>query len=1114
MSGPDTPSQATTAVFSAGDVLRGRFRILRFLARGGVGEVYEAEDLTLGTTVAVKTLRPELASSEEVLARFRREILLALQVTHPNVCRVFDVFGPAAGESETALTFVTMEMLHGESLAERIRSGGPFSTAAALPLLAQMAAGLDAAHRVGIVHRDFKSANVMLVGGEGPGVRAVVTDFGLARSFRSSERDGGSLTGSHGIVGTTAYMAPEQVEGGPVGQAADIYAFGIVMYEMVTGRRPFSGESQLAIAVKRLREAAPSPRLLAPHLDARWEATILRCLERDAGRRPRSASAAVEALGSVPAPARPGLRRHGRAIAAAAAVCAFLALAAAVLPGARLRRASPAAAATPKAPLPARRAVAVLGFRNLSGRPEAAWLSTAFAETLATELATGEKLRTVAGEEVARLKMELSLGDVDRLAPDTLRRVREKLGADVVVLGSYLHLGEGAEGRLRLDVHIQNAVTGETIASLVESSREDRVFDLVSRTGAQLRERLGVADDVAPAAGTMASTPEALRLYSEGLARLRLLDALGARKFLEDAVATDAGYFPARIALAEAWGMLGYQRKALEEARRAFEHAALAPRELRLSVEGRYREAGQEWDSAVRTYQLLHRLYPDKLDYGLRLAASYTAGGHGKEALDILTDLRGLGPEAEMDPRIDVEEAEAARSLSDFRRMLAAARRAGAEGEQLQARFVTARAAVLEGRALFHLGERDAALRRLEEGRREYDQLGDLDSRAWATMYVGMVRWRDGDPALAEPIYREALAGFRRVGDQRGAAGALNTIAIVVRRRGRVEEATRLVEQSLEAFREIDDRSSVARMLNNRAVIYQDAGDLVQAENLFVESHDMAEAAGSRRDAALALTNIATILRERGDLSGARQRYEQALQTNREIGLKSNAASTCYQLAEIQRAMGRLVEARRDHQACLALREELKEELAAAESLLALATLSLDEGRPAEAEGLARDIAGKFAAQESLEDEARARGILASALYAQGRSDEGRSSIALAVQVARRSRVRAVRLSLSILEARLGAGPGAKELEVAWKRLESCRKEARAGGWFALELDARLAMGEVAMRQGRADAAGILESLEKDAASRSFGLVARKAHEARTLGAPQAPAGSARRASG
>ena len=275
-----------TPVFRTGDIVAFRFRIVRYLAKGGMGELYEAEDLELRERIALKTILSHIAADERSILLFKREVHLARQVTHPNVCRIYDVFrhrSAAAGDSSAGeVVVLAMELLHGETLADKLRRDGRLASAEILPIVRQMAAGLTAAHRVGVVHRDFKSHNVMLVKPtrEGEEMRAVVTDFGLAR--RSTQDDSTSLSMSlsaeHEISGTPAYMAPEQVEGGPVTPATDVYALGVVLYEMVTGALPFVGETPLKMAIKRLQEPPPSPRVHVADVDPLWETTILRCL--------------------------------------------------------------------------------------------------------------------------------------------------------------------------------------------------------------------------------------------------------------------------------------------------------------------------------------------------------------------------------------------------------------------------------------------------------------------------------------------------------------------------------------------------------------------------------------------------------------------------------------------------------------------------------------------------------------------------------------------------------------------------------------------------------------------------------------------------------------------
>ena len=272
-------------VFCPGDVLAGRYRILRFLAQGGMGEVYEADDLRLGCRIAIKAMRGEFMP-EEHLRRIKREVQAAHRIDHPNVCRVFDVV-----KTSTAV-FLTMELLLGETLSEKLRRDGPITERQALPMIRQMVAALAAAHQAGVSHRDFKSGNVMILPRAGAAPRVVVTDFGLARPQPLPNRAAGEgesseirSTGSRTGYGTPAFMAPEQILGGKVGPAADVYALGVVLYEMVTGKLPFAQSSPLAMAVKKTSERPVAPETLAPTLRTTWSRAILKCLEAEPKRR-------------------------------------------------------------------------------------------------------------------------------------------------------------------------------------------------------------------------------------------------------------------------------------------------------------------------------------------------------------------------------------------------------------------------------------------------------------------------------------------------------------------------------------------------------------------------------------------------------------------------------------------------------------------------------------------------------------------------------------------------------------------------------------------------------------------------------------------------------------
>jgi len=279
--------------FVASEIVAERFRITRFIGQGGMGEVYEAEDLDLHERVALKTVRPLIAADTKFLEALKREIHHARKVTHPNVNRIFDLERhrrPGGVE----IAFLTMELLDGETLAERLNRVGRMTISEARPLIEQMAAGLSAAHEAGIVHRHFKPGNVMLVGTT---ARAVITDFGLSHAVETQAASGAPSSGwTSGIFGTPPYIAPEQLKGGPVTPATDIYALGVVLYEMLTGPLPFNSLLPLSVVMQRLEESPIPPRGYLPEVDAKWRKLILRCLQRDPGDRFASATEVLTAI--------------------------------------------------------------------------------------------------------------------------------------------------------------------------------------------------------------------------------------------------------------------------------------------------------------------------------------------------------------------------------------------------------------------------------------------------------------------------------------------------------------------------------------------------------------------------------------------------------------------------------------------------------------------------------------------------------------------------------------------------------------------------------------------------------------------------------------------------
>ena len=328
-----SPSANSDPRFRPGALVLDRFRILRSLGEGGMGEVYEAEDLQLGK-VALKTIRAGMVRSPEMVDRFRREVQLARKVSGPQVCRVYELFVlPAAGRfPETA--FLTMEFIAGETLARKLARDGPMQPAEALQVARDLCEGLRLIHAQGIVHRDLKCSNIMLAH-DGPRTRTVLMDFGLAHDSDAHQRNsnastaanvvdagyGGTVAGA--MLGTPNYMAPEQFEGRDVSPATDIYALGIVLYELVTGIQPFAAHTPVAAAIRRSRRPAPASSLMRS-LPRRWDRTIERCLAYDPADRFQSTAEVLKALEGGALDLRH--LRKDRPWLAAAALAASLAL--------------------------------------------------------------------------------------------------------------------------------------------------------------------------------------------------------------------------------------------------------------------------------------------------------------------------------------------------------------------------------------------------------------------------------------------------------------------------------------------------------------------------------------------------------------------------------------------------------------------------------------------------------------------------------------------------------------------------------------------------------------------------------------------------------------------
>ena len=1117
----------------------GAYRILREIGQGGMAVVYlgERDDQSYRKQVAIKMVKPGI-DTEQVLNRFRNERQTLAALDHANIVKLLD-----GGSSEEGLPYLVMEYvealpidqycdLHRLSIDDRLR------------LFCEVCSAVQYAHEKLVIHRDLKPANILIAKDGAPRL----LDFGIAKLLNPECFQTAPVTRTDWRPMTPEYASPEQIRGQAVTTATDVYSLGVLLFELLTGHRPYrcTGQSLLemerlvcetdpekasvvinrteekvardgeertaitpeSIATQRGLQPTELQRLLRGDLDT----IVMKALRKEPERRYGSVeefSQDIERyLSGMPVKARKStiayrsgrfLHRHKESLSAALVVLGVVA-GLAIWQAHRVARQNTAIVQVANAPVPTRRSVAILGFKNLSDRPETAWVSTALSEMLATELAAGEKLRTVPGETVARTKINLGLRDTESLAPETLEPIRKNLGSDFVVVGSYLDMGKDSGGQIRIDVRLQDAAKGETIATVSETSTEAQLLDLVSRVGRKLREDLGVADvsqmESVGIRASIPSNPDAMRLYSEGLAKLRTFDALAARDLLTRAVISDPSYPLAHAELAKAWMALGYNETARQEAKKALELSGNLSREDHSLVEAGYYEVNKDWDKAIEVYQTLSNSSPDNIEYGLAFANAQIAGERGNDALKSITRLRGLSAAAKEDPRIDMAEVWADYSLSDNKGVVAAADLAIGKGIPLGARLLVARARVFQCRALAGLGQPKQATVAGEEGRRIFHDAGDLAGESQALHAMAEVPINQGDLELARRLYEQALALARQTGDKRATARELGNIGVIYMQQGDLATGKKIYAEALQASREIGDKHTMEVITANTGDIFYEEGQLGDALAEYKDALVLAREVGHKSSEAIDIKSMGDVLAAQGDLQGAMQMYQQAVGIQREIDDKSYYAATLVSIGKLRRQTGDTDSARKMYEEALALRRQLGEKGTVAETQTALAELDCDSGQASDAETLARAAIQEFQAEREADNEIQSAALLSRALLQQGKLADAQRAMARALTLSKKSSDVTVRLPLAIQNAYTRAA--AKDLPEAERVARSVLVESHRLGFVQIESEASLAIGEIQLR-GDNPALGRkrLEETEKTARSKGFELNARKASSAR-----------------
>ena len=910
------PSGARVRPLRAAEQRIGRFDVLEPIGAGGIGIVYSAWDPELSRSVALKLMRPEVEALGEGRDRVLREAQAMARLKHPNVVGIYEV-GTWQGR-----VFIAMEMVGGRTLREWLVEQER-SWREVVQVFIGAARGLAAAHAAGLVHRDFKPENV-LVGDDG---RVLVTDFGLARLAEQLQPSvivtAGALLISPAdtplgtLVGTPAYMAPEQMAGAPADARSDLFAFCTALYEAAAGTRPYPGADFAA-----LRERASSGVLEPARRPLpRWLRRLLRRgLRPDPAQRPQSIEALIAALERGLAP------RRGRWVAAAAALLAFVA---ALAVGLGLRR----------APGP-RRTVALVELRD-PGHSDAnvGFLAPALGLVLATELGSSPELSLLPPSAVTPALKATGGADAP-LSADAADRLLKALAADAVVSGAF----EIEDHRLRVHLDVF-AAGGKLLGRVEETGASDLLVPLAARLGPPLRRALSASApaDLAKLEGSFPESERAAQLYVRALTGRG--DSFVARvQLLRDAEQLSPGN-PRILAVLTEWlAALGAEQEAREMAGRA----RLRQDELPPNERGRFEivrlRAVRQFDEAVVAARHYWADDPASVERGFMLVKEQGFAGKYVDALVTLEQLRKLPGAARSQWRIDLEEAMISVDVGDLRRARAAAARVAARRDELPDKRALATARRVEGEALQALGEDLPLARRLlEEAEALFLDSGDLSGAAFAQRALSSLLSASGDHAGARARIEAALATWHKLGNRPQEADALITLATILRNLRDLPEAVRRAAQGKVIFEELGFKREVVSAVVVLGNLYDDAGDMGGATEALEQA---VAAARVDRSAVLrdALLGLARLRREQDDLPAARKLLDEARGVTERGG---SAAESTLQLAgaELSFAEGRFASAAAAaaEAARLAL---LAGELAAAggaEALRARALLALDE---------------------------------------------------------------------------------------------------------------------------------------------------------------------------
>jgi serine/threonine protein kinase len=585
-----------------------RYEIIEELGKGGMGRVYRVLDTKINEEVALKLIKPEIADSKTI-ERFGNELKMARKISHKNVCRMYHL------SEESGTHYITMEYVPGETLKSMMRMTKQLSVGTSVSIARQICEGLKEAHRLGVVHRDLKPQNIMI---DKQGI-ARIMDFGIARSLESK-----GTTRPGVIIGTPEYMSPEQTELREIDQRSDIYSLGIILFEMLTGRVPFEGETPISIAMKQKSEKPPEPISFNPQIPEDLNRIIGTCLEKDREKRYQTADELLEDLDAsekgLPTKERiltkKTLVRQGEITVSfkpKKALFPLLAVLAVAIIAVIVWQLIPQREAMlPPSDKPS---IAVMYFKNNTGEEGLDHWCTALADLLITDLSQSKLIRVVSGEVLYNILDRLNQLSATTYSSEVLREVANRGRADRILVGNFTRAGD----TFRINAALQNGHTGELFGSesvegIGERSFYAMVDELTRRIKAyfELTEEEITADIDSRIETITTSSPEAYKLYSEARTYHLQADYWRSIGIMQKALEIDPEFAMAWRSVAMAFNNLELRPAKLEAITKAFELRDKVSERERYTIEADYYKSWEKsYDKAMEAYQKLLELYPD-----------------------------------------------------------------------------------------------------------------------------------------------------------------------------------------------------------------------------------------------------------------------------------------------------------------------------------------------------------------------------------------------------------------------------------------------------------------------------------------------------------------------